>query len=375
METKRLVHRYVVSPKHFCRIVFISLAACCVTAAVLAQPPIDVPNGNFENWTAIGDGGVTATGWQSVPAGFTPQTNVGRNDEMWSNPGSFGSGWQENLKLRTDGKYGLAQPSNGQHTKANTSEPYELAVPANGKFIGFANLVETDGAGESISQVQSGVVGTVQQGTYQLNVAVGARLGAAWEPIEYTISLVSGDLVAGDPAMRKFGTSGGTMLGSATATLDPPGVANTSEWQDLQLLVTVGAGHANLGQSLAIRIDTRNVGNNQLFTQANFDNVRLTGPVGLIPGDTNGNGVVDLDDFEPIRANFRKNVTLRGQGDLVPNNMVDFDDFHQWKTAFLGAGGSLAGVDLSFIGNVPEPTTAVVLLVSIGMLTCARRRM
>ena len=36
------------------------------------------------------------------------------------------------------------------------------------------------------------------------------------------------------------------------------------------------------------------------------------------------------------------------------NGVVDFADFHQWKAAFLGAGGSLADVDLGFLAAVPD---------------------
>ena len=80
------------------------------------------------------------------------------------------------------------------------------------------------------------------------------------------------------------------------------------------------------------------------------------------------------DDFNPIRANFRKNVGAHTDGDLVPNGIVDFADFDQWKTAFLGGGGSLANIDFSFLAGVPEPSSALLLLVAGGMLMLGRRR-
>ena len=42
--------------------------------------------------------------------------------------------------------------------------------------------------------------------------------------------------------------------------------------------------------------------------------------------------------------------------------------------AFLGGGGSLAGVDFRFLSNVPEPASALLLLVAGGMLMVGRRR-
>jgi opacity protein-like surface antigen len=94
----------------------------------------------------------------------------------------------------------------------------------------------------------------------------------------------------------------------------------------------------------------------------------------IVRGDTDSDGIVELSDFEPIRANFRNPVTMRSQGDLVSNGVVDFDDFRQWKTAFHAGGGSLAGADLGFPTSVPEPSTAAqALVVTFGMMTTFAR--
>jgi len=95
-----------------------------------------------------------------------------------------------------------------------------------------------------------------------------------------------------------------------------------------------------------------------------------------VPGDTDGDGDADLDDFPPIRDNFRKMVSSRAEGDLERNGVVDFLDFRQWKTAFLGGGGSLAGVDLGFVSSVPEPSAAVLALgglMGLGLIDARRR--
>jgi hypothetical protein len=96
----------------------------------------------------------------------------------------------------------------------------------------------------------------------------------------------------------------------------------------------------------------------------------------ILPGDTDGDGIPGEypDDFEPIRMNFRQPVTLRSQGDLVSNGVVDLDDFRQWKTAFLAGGGALAEVDLSLFSNVPEPATLVTVLAAAAILFMAPRR-
>ena len=94
-----------------------------------------------------------------------------------------------------------------------------------------------------------------------------------------------------------------------------------------------------------------------------------------IPGDVDGDGVVDLFDFDPIRDNFRKPVAGRTQGDLTRDGVVNFSDFHEWKGAFLGMGGSLAGVDLGLLTNVPEPASlALALLAWLAGCQSIRRR-
>jgi hypothetical protein len=93
-----------------------------------------------------------------------------------------------------------------------------------------------------------------------------------------------------------------------------------------------------------------------------------------VAGDTDGDGIVELEDFNPIRDNFRKAVSSRTQGDLVRNNFVDFNDFREWKVAFVGGGGSLAGVDLGFLSNVPEPSAGLLMLLGGMASICVRKR-
>ena len=94
-------------------------------------------------------------------------------------------------------------------------------------------------------------------------------------------------------------------------------------------------------------------------------------------GDVDGDGIGGEfpDDFDPIRANFRKNVSARTDGDLVQNGIVDFADFDEWKTAFLSGGGSLTNVDFSFLANVPEPASAGLAWAAVvALIACTNRR-
>jgi PEP-CTERM motif len=294
--------------KQIVRILPVSVIGMSFGIVAIDGAPIAVPNGNFENWQAIGDGGATNAGWASIPTGQTPSSNVGRNDEMWTNnPSSFASGWQSNGPAGLHGKYGLQQPSNAQHVKVEAAEPWTLAAPFNGNFIGFINMAPggtvPDGAQQSI---QSGILGNLMAGTYSLTVAFGARRGThgtgnnPWNDYRGTISLVSdpvlgapdpvptsgtvGDPMASGPAL---GSRGGMVLGTPASVVMQPsqvpsGSAADLALEDLTYMLSVPAGDPNIGKPFAIRIDLENLlvrnngeSNPSGFTQGNFDNVRL----------------------------------------------------------------------------------------------------
>jgi hypothetical protein len=94
----------------------------------------------------------------------------------------------------------------------------------------------------------------------------------------------------------------------------------------------------------------------------------------LVEGDVDGDGIGGEfpDDFEPIRANFRKPGN-RAMGDLSGNASVDFPDFREWKAVHLGMGGSLAGLDLGFLGaSVPEPNSVMILVATLATASLCR---
>ena len=259
-------------------------AACFSLSTVARAAVIPVPNGDFEDYTAV-------TGWSSVPSGYnftdppgSATSEVTHNDESWANPSSFGSGWQNNGTQGTNGKFGLDHPTASQHNRASSSDPIGVLTGSfNGYFIGSANMEDTDG---DTASIQSGVIGQLAEGTYTLTVGVGARPTGSWNDVSYSISLVSGGLVAGDPSSHQFGTSGGSALGTpATATLIPSTATLGTDTEDLTYTFTVNPGDSLIGQDYAIRIDAANTGTKNgaasptsTFTQANFDNVRLDGP-------------------------------------------------------------------------------------------------
>jgi hypothetical protein len=107
-------------------------------------------------------------------------------------------------------------------------------------------------------------------------------------------------------------------------------------------------------------------------SSANFDEIRFGGTfqsvtqAGQRAGDVDGDGDVDMTDFNPIRDNFQKTVTLRTQGDLNADGKVNFKDFRQWKTAFPFP------VEAGALG-IPEPTTACLGLTVLACIGAMRR--
>jgi hypothetical protein len=126
-----------------------------------------------------------------------------------------------------------------------------------------------------------------------------------------------------------------------------------------------------IGSSTSSDVGTLAIDNVLVVSGVSFD--QNVGPTCIL-GDADCNNTVDMVDFEAIRANFRKLVATRDQGDLVRDGIVNFADFGEWKTAFLSGGGSLAEVNLSFLANVPEPASASLFFVAMALLSACRNR-
>jgi hypothetical protein len=88
-----------------------------------------------------------------------------------------------------------------------------------------------------------------------------------------------------------------------------------------------------------------------------------------IPGDANGDGHVDLSDFNLISDNLFKNVTAGTNGDLTLDGVVNYADFRQWKSNYHPGSGA------GSVGAVPEPSTIVLAMIALlGMFGVGGRR-
>ena len=107
---------------------------------------------------------------------------------------------------------------------------------------------------------------------------------------------------------------------------------------------------------------------NVSFGGALLKNAVLIDPPIVVPGDVNFDGVADILDFNIILENFNQEVETQLEGDLSSDDFVDFTDFDLWKSASLAAVGSLATNQA-----VPEPSTAVLVLMFTAVCTLRRR--
>jgi len=81
----------------------------------------------------------------------------------------------------------------------------------------------------------------------------------------------------------------------------------------------------------------------------------------LVPGDVNGDMVVDIADYQIIRNNFRLSPAGLPDGNLDFDHEVGLNDFRIWRDAFNAAPSP-----------VPEPTSALLLALG-GALVLQRR--
>jgi uncharacterized protein YjbI with pentapeptide repeats len=93
--------------------------------------------------------------------------------------------------------------------------------------------------------------------------------------------------------------------------------------------------------------------------------VTLTAAPGIVPGDFNGNVVVDAADYTVWRDSLgRTGPNLAADGNF--NNQIDSGDYDVWKAHFgqsTGRGAALTSVAPQ--SAVPEPANLVVLLISV----------
>ncbi len=131
------------------------------------------------------------------------------------------------------------------------------------------------------------------------------------------------------------------------------------------------------GNSHSIAFDTSTIGLKSgvitiTSTSQGVEGGLVTIPISftvVLPGDYDGNGIVDAADYSIWRASLGENVTIGSGADGDRNGIIDEGDFSVWQTHF-GDSAIAAAAKLADVA-VPEPTSLVLLL--IGACLVGRR--
>lgn len=190
-----------------------------------------------------------------------------------------------------------------------------------------------------------------------------------------------------DPQVRfLFQDSGGNWYASSPFTSEElpfsPSITNatTASWF---AYTPHNAGTATIDTAAATGLDftsIQRVGYYQQFTKVGSDNggVFSTGflatvgtpSTGDMPGDFNGDGVVNLADYTVWRDNLgaTEDALLNNNG---TGGIIDTDDYNLWKSSFTPPGAITAAVAPT---AVPEPGALGLLAVAATLLGYSTRR-
>ena len=136
-------------------------------------------------------------------------------------------------------------------------------------------------------------------------------------------------------------------------------------------------GGAAIGKPIGIEFDTTSIERNMglpAFPVAHswvaVDNVLLQ-ITGTALGDLDGDGDIDAVDYGIVRDNQQIARVYEAQGELTGDNFVNLNDFREFKRLYAiahpGSGGIIAG-------EVPEPSSLVLVLVVAAAIAGIRRR-
>ncbi len=273
-----------------------------------------------DTWNAT----TTATGISAQASG-TPEAGG-----VWFN---FNNATVEN-GASDDGQYGASGPTGAELSVATQTDGTALS---NG-FDGFIDFTITDTSG--IATALSGF--HFDTGAFRPNAATD------WE-----LEVLSGDITIGT-------------IASGTATV------NAGPIQDDETINLTGLTDNTLeaNGSVTFRLSFTG-GEGEIGSASNghhlfLDNVGISGLTLGLPGDFNGDGIVDAADF----TNWRDNLGATNEAAIGFNGDgggISMSDYAYWKSNFGNVSSTFAAV--------PEPSATLLWLAgAIGMAACRRRR-
>ncbi len=310
--------------------IFVSHASVDPDPGSIIQPPVDDEGAliaGWETWSQVSSDTWNAT---QTATGVTAQA-VGTHESggAWYN---FTNATVEN-GASSDGRYGETGPSGANPSVAVNTDGVTLSNGYDG-FVDFT-VTDTSGTATALSQFH------FDTGAFRPSAAT-----------DWKLEVISGDITIGS-------------IASGTATV------NAGPIQDDESIDLTGLEDSTLeaNGSVTFRLNFTGGGGepgaaasgHHLF----LDNVGITGlPLGL-PGDFNGDGVVDAADFTRWRDNLGATdetaIGFNGDG-----GGIDMSDYEYWKSNFGNASPTATAV--------PEPSAALLWLAATTAIASFRRR-
>jgi autotransporter-associated beta strand protein len=242
----------------------------------------------------------------------------------------------------------------------------------------LVNNTSGSGTGSGTVTVNNGTLGGTGSIAGAVIVNTGARVapGASIESLDVgSLTLNAGslldfelDTVAGVDISDLINVTlpdGLTIVGT-TLNIINAGAMTDGTYTLIDYLGTLGGSVSNITLGTVPAGFSFNVVDNPSNTS--IDLVVTGAPTG-VPGDYNGNNVVDAADYVIWRKNLGTNTQLQNEVAGVTPGSVTPEDYDAWQARFGNTSGSGAG---SASLAVPEPATAGLLLLAASLL-CWRR--
>jgi hypothetical protein len=249
----------------------------------------------------------------------------------------------------------------GEPEPGLNSIEFEYSLASGGAFTGDVEFISRNTVMLVIDQF-SGDASLVNQSAFDVEIdayQIVSRTTAldvgGWTPLETSLGGGGGWTAASGVANRiaegnLFGSSFLAANGGSLSLGSPINPAMLDDETDLELEFSV----AGIGPIIG--------------------GVLFAGVAPDVPGDYNGNGIVDAADYTVWRDRLGQNVTLLNEVDGVTPGMVTQHDYIEWKARFGNTAGAGSGSGSSALstGAVPEPSAGVLVwlaLLTVGGIT------
>jgi hypothetical protein len=186
--------------------------------------------------------------------------------------------------------------------------------------------------------------------------------------------------LGGTAGWNAWNAAGGFAGGAAGRTVatgdsDGSGGADFIEWSISRTAIQPGGGTFNpptgkfnlvFGAEDTTFDTSPNNGNVDWFT---YDATGTYNPG--VPGDADGNGIININDYQLIQAHSFTIQPLGTMGEVDHTVFVYFGDFQQWKAHFPGGA---AAADAAIAALVPEPASLGMGSFALIALLAVRQR-